>query len=244
MKSILCGIIFCLFLNSLSTLNAQTNCAGITVVAEGPDPQLEPNSYWYAVNVTLDRIYDQDITVNGTISSGNSSYSFSVTVTAGNLNQTSGYMFQLSSDFPIVTTESISPSTVTNNGTFYSTQGFSGNCGSLANVLQTSDPTVLQSTNENEVAQYLVVKNQEIINFLSQKYPDRLPVNEIDVNDPFTTVFAVVHTLAELNNFEDLDESEPLQSPGEGFFVSSGLPDWLDCAIEIIGEYVDARLLY
>lgn len=124
-KALLIVTVFLLFLHSAS---AQIGtCAGITVTAFPLNPQSGAYNY-FGVSVTLDHVYDQNVTVTGYIYADDNhtdqSNPFSVTVTSGNLsNQTSSTFFQTgpTSDGNI-NVASISPSQITHNSVSYSTQ--------------------------------------------------------------------------------------------------------------------------
>lgn len=108
-----------------TNVQAQTYpCAEITVDVTGGHPQNSTTNY-FGVMVTLDKTYNQDITVNGNVAPDASTRprSFSLTVTAGNLSaQSSTSLFSTSpTEEAILNILSISPSTVTSNGVSYST---------------------------------------------------------------------------------------------------------------------------
>lgn len=129
MKKISVYLLFCLFLSSLSNLNAQSLCAGITVEAYPANPQTGQYNR-YGARVTLDQSYDQNITVSGTLIGEDSrSVPFSVTVPAGQLTAETGLDLETCPACGAnVSISSVSPSFVSSNGISYSTQSFSGNC--------------------------------------------------------------------------------------------------------------------
>jgi hypothetical protein len=86
----------------------------------------------YATKVTLDQLYQQNITVNVTMyRDGNRSINstFSITVAAGSLTAESGSFSVPLTESAGVEINSISPLTVMSYNGNYSTQGFNGGCG-------------------------------------------------------------------------------------------------------------------
>jgi hypothetical protein len=120
-----------LMITALVALNitsfAQSSCAGITTGAFTTTPN-GANDY-YGIYVTLDRVYDQDVTVNVNIYPEGRPYvnGTSVTVPAGELTVETAQNFAVPTGTAVFTEiTNVSPSSVTANGVTYSTQGFAG----------------------------------------------------------------------------------------------------------------------
>lgn len=105
-------------------VHAQTGCAEITVEAIPNNPQTGTYNL-FAVKVTLDKTYDQDITVTGYIyddgGSPNTDHPYSLTVTAGNLTAETEYNFYQTCPAcnAAANISSIAPLSVTSKGVTY-----------------------------------------------------------------------------------------------------------------------------
>jgi len=112
-----------------STSFAQSSCAGITTGAFTTTPN-GANDY-YGIYVTLDRVYDQDVTVNVNFYPEGRPYinGNSVTVPAGELTVETAQNIAVPTGTAVFTEiTNVSPSSVTADGVTCSTQGFAGGC--------------------------------------------------------------------------------------------------------------------
>ena len=134
MKTFIYALTLVLFTLLKFNLQAQTtNCADISVQVIYPNPQ-SPGQFEYGARVILDRSYNEDIVVNGSISPNNGGFSFlfSVTVPAGQAMAQTQYLLQSTTALnPTISVLQISPTNVTSGGVTYNTQGFAGNCSIL-----------------------------------------------------------------------------------------------------------------
>ena len=136
MKTFIYALTLVLFTLLKFNLQAQTtNCADISVQVIYPNPQ-SPGQFEYGARVILDRSYNEDIVVNGSISPNNGGFSFlfSVTVPAGQAMAQTQYLLQSTTALnPTISVLQISPTNVTSGGVTYNTQGFAGNCNTQLN---------------------------------------------------------------------------------------------------------------
>lgn len=141
-----------------SKLKAQSNCAQITVEVLPASPQTGTTNR-FGAKVTLDRIYDQDITVIGylEVNDGPNQSNLSITVPAGQLSVETGWFFETdpTAEAEAVIT-SITPASVTSNGVTYGTQAFSGNCLSLTaqNLASDADFAALAALINTNLSQF------------------------------------------------------------------------------------------
>lgn len=99
----------------------------------------------------------------------------------------------------------------------------------LIDLVKASDPVLVRSKNEAQLAHFLREKNSKIIDYLVAKYP-QYGVPDVDVNDPATTWFGLICAMYEAIDFRPLngvrfDKVSYLQE----------IPTWLGCAVTVLG---------
>lgn len=174
MKKFFYAITLFLLSTVCSNLKAQNNCAVITV-----EPEANSQTGIYRVKVSLDRSYDQAITVNGVIrdeTNLSTETPFSVTVPNGNTTAATDYFFEIGPEGDlnwIVNT--ITPSMVTKNGVNYGTQGLLGACfGEVTSSFLAADNDFIQYANaHNNVSDTLTniivaLDSSQYVNFTQQ----------------------------------------------------------------------------
>jgi hypothetical protein len=112
------------------------------------------------------------------------------------------------------------------SGINFSNETSSPKYGKLLEFFKSYDRTVLKSNDEEEVSAYLILKNKEILSYLQENYPQFGSLEDVDVNDPSVQIFGFYYAVMEANNFEpyEMNENSRVQ-----------IPQWLTCAIEVIG---------
>lgn len=93
----------------------------------------------------------------------------------------------------------------------------------LSDIIRTMDKSILKSSDENRIAAYLRVKNVEMANYVSTRYPDHHTGLPLDLNSPEATMYFMTFALFEENGFAPL--------PRDRDMVGKGAPTWLACAI-------------
>lgn len=98
----------------------------------------------------------------------------------------------------------------------------------LIDLVIEGEPAILKSNDEARVAAFLKVKNEKIVQYLSNRYPQYgLPA--VDAADPATVWFGLICAMYEANNFRPLSDLK-LKS-----ILTSQVPGWLSCSLSVLG---------
>ncbi len=75
--------------------------------------------------------------------------------------------------------------------------------GQLIDIFKSMDKSILKSSDEKLISEYLIGKNNEIVKYLINKYPQKLPMDSIDVNDPMCIYFGLFMAMVESNQINE-----------------------------------------
>ncbi len=102
--------------------------------------------------------------------------------------------------------------------------------GKLIDIFSSMDTNILKCQDESVVSNYLIQKNQEIIEYIGLNYESFAPyLDSVDLASPDATLFGLVCAIYEANDFEPIDTSN---SGGQNF---TQLPAWFNCTMSVIG---------
>lgn len=99
----------------------------------------------------------------------------------------------------------------------------------LIDIVLASDPDIAKSNSEQRAEAFLKEKNTRIVDYLVARYP-QYGVVDVDVNDPATTWFGLMCAWYELNQFQPLNDIQKQSITGQR------IPQWLDCALGVLGS--------
>src|SRR5690606_10024241 len=100
---------------------------------------------------------------------------------------------------------------------------------SLMEILTDTDIAVINERSEHKAAAFLKAKNDKIIQYLEEKYPE-LVSPELNSADPSTTIFGLIVALYEKADFINIRD---LYQRGNA--EMKGMPEWLSCSLSVLG---------
>lgn len=98
----------------------------------------------------------------------------------------------------------------------------------LIDIVMADNRRVLKTADEATASAFLKMKNERVLQYLAQKYP-QFGVPEIDKSDPSAIWFGLICAMYEANDFKPIRDL-PVKS-----VLMTRIPLWLTCTLSVIG---------
>ena len=102
----------------------------------------------------------------------------------------------------------------------------------LIDMYRYVDLKLLQSKDEKIIILYLLQKNEAVLKYLAEKYPDFGELAGVNSNDPAVLLFGLVYAIAEADNFKPIENITT---------EKAGIPGWLRCVVDVCLGYFDIQ---
>lgn len=117
-----------------------------------------------------------------------------------------------------------------NSFVFAQKQSIGGGDQRLIHLVVESDPVMLRGNNEQQAEHFLRSKNQKMIDYLVQKYP-QYGRPDINIDDPAASWFGLICAMYEAVGFRPLNTLD-LRTK----LLAGQVPAWLSCALGVLGS--------
>lgn len=98
--------------------------------------------------------------------------------------------------------------------------------------LKSWDLNMKNETDEEKAKEYIIIKNQELYDYIHAKYP-KLILDGFDINNSDMVFLGIILTAAEENNFTIIQDND-----------AAKMPSWLQCTFDVVWGYFNVIEAY